>query len=469
MFILITTMYFIVLEKENYIRIGMMTMGLKNMPYWVSWFICSMGINILNGLVTIVFGHICRLAFFRLTDFLVLFLMFTSYGMSLIALGFLLSTLVRSAKAACKFNLIFHNLVILGFVIFAVSFILNLFLTSGRVIYLLYGDTPFPFYVLFAFYPPYNFAKIFADISLVSSKVFDSDSGSYIDGPGYILSQFTKLNVDSSKNLAPASIDSLYWLWANTAIFLAIAWYLDYVSPAGDHQKAPWFFLDPQFWGLRWCSPNRIRLHRVDPETYDEDVKAEYHLARDKNQDNVLRIVGLGKVFQSFLYYFGFGSQVIAVNDLDLTIKRGSCLGLLGHNGAGKTTTISILVGLIKAEFGDAMVNERSVKYELEQIRKSMGVCPQHDILWPDLTAAEHLRLFAEFKGMSMSDIPPEIKKRLIDVDLLAVENIEAGTFSGGMKRRLSVAIACIGDPEIILLDEPTTGMDPHSRRYIFY
>jgi hypothetical protein len=105
MFILITTMYFIVLEKENYIRIGMMTMGLKNIPYWVSWFICSMGINILNGMVTIVFGHICRLAFFRLTDFLVLFLMFTSYGMSLIALGFLLSTLVRSAKAACKFYL----------------------------------------------------------------------------------------------------------------------------------------------------------------------------------------------------------------------------------------------------------------------------------------------------------------------------------------------------------------------------
>ena len=114
------------------------------------------------------------------------------------------------------------------------------------------------------------------------------------------------------------------------------------------------------------------------------------------------------------------------------------------------------------------MVNEKSVKYELEQIRKSLGICPQHDILWPDLTAAEHLRLFAEFKGMSRNEIPDEIEKRLIDVDLLNVEHVLAGTYSGGMKRRLSVAIACIGDPEIILLDEPTTGMDPHSRRKVW-
>ena len=111
MFILITTMYFIVLERENKIRIGMMTMGLKNMPYWLSWFICSMGINILNAMVTITFGLICQISFFKLTDFLVLFLLFTTYGMSLIALGFLLSSFVRSAKAACKFYHYYKNLI----------------------------------------------------------------------------------------------------------------------------------------------------------------------------------------------------------------------------------------------------------------------------------------------------------------------------------------------------------------------
>lgn len=102
MFILITTMYYVVLEKETRIRVGMMMMGLKNLSYWVSWFICAMIINILACLVTIVFGIICQISFFQNTNFFVLFLTFVTFGMSLIALAFLLSTFVKTAKAACK-------------------------------------------------------------------------------------------------------------------------------------------------------------------------------------------------------------------------------------------------------------------------------------------------------------------------------------------------------------------------------
>lgn len=104
MFILITTMYYVVLEKETRIRVGMMMMGLKNMSYWISWFICAMIINILACLVTIVFGIICQIGFFKNTNFFVLFLTFVTFGMSLIALAFLLSSFVKTAKAACKFH-----------------------------------------------------------------------------------------------------------------------------------------------------------------------------------------------------------------------------------------------------------------------------------------------------------------------------------------------------------------------------
>eukprot|EP01016_Furgasonia_blochmanni_P039228 TRINITY_DN4844_c0_g3_i5.p1 TRINITY_DN4844_c0_g3~~TRINITY_DN4844_c0_g3_i5.p1 ORF type:complete len:272 (-),score=35.08 TRINITY_DN4844_c0_g3_i5:61-876(-) len=97
-----------------------------------------------------------------------------------------------------------------------------------------------------------------------------------------------------------------------------------------------------------------------------------------------------------------------------------------------------------------------------------MGVCPQHDILWNDLTAGEHIRLFSRLKGIKNRALDEEVKTRLSYVNLNDVENALVGTFSGGMKRRLSIAISSIGDPRIIFLDEPTTGMDPKSRRQVW-
>jgi ABC-type multidrug transport system ATPase subunit len=458
MFILITTMYYVVLEKETKIRVGMMMMGLRNLSYWVSWFICAMGINILASLVTIVFGLICQIAFFRCTSFFVLFFMFTTFGMSLIALAFLLSAFVKTAKAA----------LILGFIFFSVSFILNLFMTSGNVIYLLYAPDQFHYYVLFDFYPPYNFAKMFADIANLSLQVYDNDLRQYVDGPGYSWAQFTQWNY-KGVYVAPPTVDSMYILWGNTALFLILAYFFDYVLPTSVHEKSIFFMFYPSFWGCRFRVANSIPLHDVDPQAMDKDIRDEYELAIKQEEDSVVRIVGLGKVFGGILPKIGIGKENVAVDDLYLgSPKYGQLLALLGHNGAGKTTTISILVGLLKSDFGDAVINGKSVKYDMSEIRKTLGICPQHDILWDELTSREHLQLFAEFKGVSRKLIPAEIDQRLKDVDLYDVGNLCAGTYSGGMKRRLSVAIACIGDPEVIFLDEPTTGMDPHSRRKVW-
>jgi len=143
-------------------------------------------------------------------------------------------------------------------------------------------------------------------------------------------------------------------------------------------------------------------------------------------------------------------------------------LGLLGHNGAGKTTLINILTGVLGGFEGQITLSGYDIEENKDEVKKIVGVCPQFDILWYELTAREHLQMFAEIKGIPKNQIENEIKSGLQDVNLAKFGDVWAGTFSGGMKRRLSMAIAGIGDPKIIFLDEPTTGMDPKNRRQVW-
>jgi len=118
-----------------------------------------------------------------------------------------------------------------------------------------------------------------------------------------------------------------------------------------------------------------------------------------------------------------------------------------------------MLTGLSNISGGDAYIFGHSVVNEMHRIRPMMGVCPQHDVLYEKLTAREHLRLFAVLKGLEEENIDAEIRKLLEQTLLVDSADVPSGMFSGGMKRRLSIAIALIGDPKIIFLDEPTTGM----------
>ncbi len=123
-----------------------------------------------------------------------------------------------------------------------------------------------------------------------------------------------------------------------------------------------------------------------------------------------------------------------------------------------------MLTGLLSPTAGDALIFGNSIISGMDEIRKVMGVCPQYDVLWNQLTGREHLELFAALKEVSRGQLEREVVERLTDVDLLKAQDIPSGNYSGGMKRRLSVAIALIGNPKIVFLDEPTTGMDPVSR-----
>lgn len=147
---------------------------------------------------------------------------------------------------------------------------------------------------------------------------------------------------------------------------------------------------------------------------------------------------------------------------------NGQIFALLGHNGAGKTTTISMLTGLLSPSGGHCEVFGKDLFHEMTDVRHFLGVCPQHDILFDLLTPEEHLDIFCDFKGVDKKAKKEEIKKMLVDVDVVAGKDTIAKNLSGGNRRKLSVAIALIGGSKLVLLDEPTAGMDLSARRKLW-
>ncbi|THG00124.1 hypothetical protein TEA_012420 [Camellia sinensis var. sinensis] len=154
-----------------------------------------------------------------------------------------------------------------------------------------------------------------------------------------------------------------------------------------------------------------------------------------------------------------------AVKSLQLTLYENQILALLGHNGAGKSTTISMLVGLLSPTSGDALVLGKNILTDMDEIRKGLGVCPQNDILFSELTVKEHLEIFASLKGVKEDSLESVVNEMIDDVGLADKVNTVVRALSGGMKRKLSLGIALIGDSKVIVLDEPTSGMDPYSMR----
>jgi ABC-2 type transport system ATP-binding protein len=159
-----------------------------------------------------------------------------------------------------------------------------------------------------------------------------------------------------------------------------------------------------------------------------------------------------------------FGS-LVAVDGLDLTIRRGEVFGLLGPNGSGKTTTIRMLCGLMTPTSGEATVVGHSVTREPEKIRLKIGYMSQKFGLYDDLTVEENLRFYATIYGLHGTERRDRVEALLRDLGLVERTRQLAGTLSGGWKQRLALACATAHRPAMLFLDEPTAGVDPASRR----
>ncbi|QBX55173.1 ATP-binding cassette domain-containing protein [Nocardioides seonyuensis] len=159
-----------------------------------------------------------------------------------------------------------------------------------------------------------------------------------------------------------------------------------------------------------------------------------------------------------------YGDQPV-LHDLHLTVPPGTVYALLGPNGAGKTTTVRILTTLVSADGGEARVAGADVRTEADAVRRSIGVTGQFSAIDELLTGRENLRLMADLLHLSRPDARARVDELLERFGLTDAADRRAATYSGGMKRRLDLAMTLVGRPQVIFLDEPTTGLDPRSRR----
>lgn len=156
----------------------------------------------------------------------------------------------------------------------------------------------------------------------------------------------------------------------------------------------------------------------------------------------------------------------VAVKDLNLKIRKGEVFGFLGPNGAGKTTSIRMMVGLLKPTSGEILINDEKID-DVE--RGKIGICPQELVLWENLTCRESLKLMGDMYEVPKDALKQRINKLLKNLFLEEKANTTVSNLSGGVKRRLNLAMAVIHEPEVVVLDEPSEGLDPQSRRVLWH
>eukprot|EP01138_Halocafeteria_seosinensis_P013541 gb/GECG01013830.1/.p1 GENE.gb/GECG01013830.1/~~gb/GECG01013830.1/.p1 ORF type:complete len:1624 (+),score=205.04 gb/GECG01013830.1/:1-4872(+) len=421
----------LVLEKEHKIREGMQMMGLSTSALYSSWFITYL---LIYFVIAILISLVSSATFFSHSNFSAVLLLFLLFGASTTAFCFMISVFFSRAK------------------------------TASTIGVLLYFGGYFPFFAVEGV--DHGVGEKTA-ASLLSPAAFALSIGVLSEfedrGQGVRFGETANLefrNYSYSIGVAMMFVDML--------IYLLIAWYFDAVWPKEfGVRRPPHFFLTPDYW-REVCGCQRKSSGVAAEEMTDTNDIARNNpyvepidgstLAKEQ-ANKAIRIKDLRKEFES-------GDELkVAVDDLSLNIHEGELFVLLGHNGAGKTTTISMLTGLMAQTSGKMHIYNEDVSEDLSAIRKYLGVCPQHDVLWEQLTVKEHLQLYAGLKGVDRKSVDEAVNKIIKEVGLTEKVNVKSCNLSGGQKRKLSVAIALLGDSKVVILDEPTSGMDPYSRR----
>lgn len=433
----------IVGEKENKIKEGMRIMGLRDSVFWLSWFIIYAVFVIFLSIVCCVL--LFTLKVFQNTSFTLILLLVTLYSLSVIMIGFMITPFFDKSRTAG----ILGNFAI---TIFSLLYFIQVFIDPS-------SQSTLPFFLL-SLISPSGFA-LAMDTALVAEL---RGRGIHYD------TLWEGVSGEEGGGGMPFG-GSLVMMAVDIVVYGVVAYWLDNVVPS-DHgsKQPPWFLCKSSF----WCPRKRLEkmpltngdslasVHRDGAADNNDDVE---QVPREMRGREAIKIHDLVKSYQHCRR-----PEIKAINGINLTIYEGQITAILGHNGAGKTTLFNILTGLTTASAGKVSVfgYDTSDPDDMSQIRKMTGVCPQHDILFENLTPREHLEFFAIVKGIPSDQMEFEVSKTLRDIDLAEKANCRAKRLSGGQKRKLSVGIAIIGDPKIIILDEPTAGVDPYSRRHMW-
>lgn len=429
----------IVDEKEKKLKEGMRMMGLTDAAYWSSWVLShsamAVVVVILSSLLVAKFG------LFPLTETGWVAALLFSYNVALVPPCMIISLIFSKVKSASNATSVFSIPVLLS---------IPLGLVGG-----------------------FHNTKVF--LSLLSPIGFSLALGRVVELEG----QGKGLNWDTAGlNDGEEAVTIPFW-WSfgmmnlGTIVFSALTWYLGQILPGEYGIKRPWNFPCSRLRGLGVATDGVTETMLTSEQVGDSNDSMEQGglgVAVEESPptelDVQVRMRGLRKVYEKSSESKS-GEDVVAVDHLDLDLYSSQIFCLLGHNGAGKSSVIGMLTGLFEATAGTIEVLGHDLGTETDQARQTMGVCPQHDVLFEKLTCIEHLRIFAGIKGcVDESDSAFEELLRL--VDLGDKRNGIASELSGGQKRKLSLAIALVGDPKFLILDEPTSGMDPVTRRAIW-
>ncbi|CAK9263325.1 unnamed protein product, partial [Sphagnum jensenii] len=459
----------LVLEKEMRLRQMMTTMGLMDSAYWLTWLLWEVVLVFVSSLLVVCFGMLFQFEFFLHNNFGVLFFLFFMFSFNMISFAFMLSTFISKSSSATT----------VGFFFFIIGWLTELVTVFG-----------FPYSHTFAVYLRALWS-LFPPNLLAIGLNYLGDATSTAQDPGISWSNRGKCSYRNEDCVL--TMNGIYlWLLATFFLWFVLAIYFDNVLPDVNGVRKSWFyFLSISYWtgkgtkqkeggGCSSCVSSVPPLPEnegtLDPDVAaEEDLVKEQMAANDKDPTVAVRVQGLVKTYPGMRKRVGCCqwkkvSPYHAVKGSWFNIEKDKLFCLLGPNGAGKTTTINCLTGIIPTTAGDGLVYGDSIRSTagIANIRKNMGVCPQFDVLWESLSAREHLHVFGSLKGLSGADIGRGTEELLSQVKLVEAANVRAGSYSGGMKRRLSVAIALIGDPKVVYLDEPTTGMDPVTRRHVW-
>ncbi|ESO05674.1 hypothetical protein HELRODRAFT_77531 [Helobdella robusta] len=411
----------IVIEKELKLSEFMKIMGLSNSVHWLAWFIHYFIITMFPVLMTTILVKIGNLLIHSSSSLYTVFMMI--YMAALITQCFMFSVFFNHSNTGAAFSTIFYF----------ISFL------------------PYKFCINFQYSMNIHY-KIIASLSYTSAFGF---------GCSY-MAKYEDLEEGlqwSNMFKSPDEADQfnfgycMLMMIVDIILHVVITLYVERVHPGNYGVAKPWYF--PIDWVVNICQLKRFSNRTKAPTINQMNVITE---PLTTNLDTGVSTVNLVKKFKKF----------VAVNNLNAEFYKNHVTGFLGHNGAGKTTTLSIITGLYGPSSGTVYVNNMDIKTQIKEIRKIISLCPQHNILYDDLTVMEHLLFYSMLKGLPKKEIKSECNRILMDLNLFDKRDVNSSYLSGGMKRKLSVGIAYIGSPDVVVLDEPTAGVDAYARRSIW-
>ncbi|CAG9761787.1 unnamed protein product [Ceutorhynchus assimilis] len=425
----INTVKAITTEKEKQLKESMKIMGLPNWLHWTAWFLKSFSYLMISIILMVV---LLKVRWYTNTEFTVF-----THANPLVLLIFLF----------------FYVCATITFC-FAVSVFFSKANTASTIAGLMW----------FLSYSPYSFMQQSYDTLSLSSKLISCLGSNTAMAFGFqliLMYEGTEDGIQFNNIWKPNTPDDdlslgiiMVMLLVDTVFYLLVALYVEAVFPGEYGVPKKWYF---PFTREFWCGTPRIS----GIETFEEDEAAnegEYYEVEPKNLQAGIKIKNLNKIFNG----------KAAVKNLSLNMYQDQITVLLGHNGAGKTTTMSMLTGMFTPTSGTAIVSGYDIRSNMDGVRDSLGLCPQHNIIFDDLTVAEHIYFFSRLKGLKGTDIDNEITKYVELLELQDKRNSKSSTLSGGMKRKLCVGIALCGNSKVVMLDEPTAGMDPSARRALW-